>query len=145
MRWKKIGYVCLGIIGAILLLYVIILPVFVKQQIKNTDNVSIEYCGTYIILKETSDVIKLKECIKLASWKRSFKDQVDTVPNVYMVMDEYYLVSFRLGNTPGYVEVSVSFRPLMLELGNYKMERRYYEALILFCNQLKKQQLPHNK
>ncbi len=93
-RRRKIILISVSVLCVLIAVYVFAFPPFVQNQLNDSSSIRIEYNGSVQSITDIEEISAVLDHIKMSEWKRTFDDNSDTVPEVYISADNRYLLSF---------------------------------------------------
>ncbi len=134
---KKILIIAVSALCALVVLFELALPLYLKNQIKNLTSVSFDDFHYQNLTDEQRSA--LVENMNVSKWKRVFKRNpldYDSAPQIYMTADDRYLLSFTSYGEFGDVVISLTNSKLPLgcifriEAEDYAEFESYLETII---------------
>jgi len=134
---KKILIIAVSALCALVVLFELALPLYLKNQIKKLTSVSFDDFHYQNLTDEQRSA--LVECMNVTKWKRVFKRNpldYDAAPQIYMTADDRYLLSFTSYGEFGDVVISLTNSKLPLgcifriEAEDYAEFESYLETII---------------
>lgn len=96
----------------------------------------IEYNGNIFSITNTEQLSNLYDHLNIPEWKRIFDANNDSVPDVYIAVNNKYLLSFTQNSNQGHISVCLCFLKSKVIVGNYIMGVQYYNRLICFLDSI---------
>lgn len=135
-KWRKAVLISISVFCVLIAVYVFVLPPFVQKQLNDLGNIEIEYNGSVQSITNADEISDVLDHMKMSEWERTFNDNGDTVPEVYIAANNRYLLSFIPYSNQDSVDISICFLHSRLVIGNYKMETQDYNELVNFLGTL---------
>lgn len=135
-KWKKAFLISASVLCVLIAVYVFVLPLYVQKQLNDLSNIEIEYGGSVQSITDVDEISGVLEHMKMSEWERTFDDNSDTVPEVYIASNNRYLLSFIPYSHQDFVDISICFLRSRLVIGSYKMDVQYYNELVNFLDTL---------
>lgn len=128
-RHRLVG--CLFIIVGLLVLMVfyVVMPIHIRDQIYHSRNIKIEYNGMYLNCTD-DEATEIVPHLYILKWKRIWDDIELKVPEVSAVVNDRYLINYAPDSNNDYVTVYVSLVRSHIAVGYYRLDRIYYHDLI---------------
>lgn len=133
-KWRKTVFISISVLCVLVALYVFVLPLFVQNQLNDLANIEIEYDGSVQSITNVDKISGVLDHMKMSEWERTFNDNSDTVPEVYIAANNKYLLSFIPHSNQDFVDISICFLHSRLVIGNYKMDVQDYNELVNFLD-----------
>ena len=135
-KWRKAVLISISVFCVLIAVYVFVLPPFVQKQLNDLGNIEIEYNGSVQSITNADEISDVLDHMKMSEWERTFNNNSNTVPEVYIAANNRYLLSFILYSNQDFVDISICFLRSRLVIGNYKMETQDYNELVNFLGTL---------
>ena len=133
-KWRRTVFISMFVLCVLVVIYVSVLPLFVQNQLNNLADIEIEYNGSVQSITDVNEISDVLDHMKMSEWERTFDDNSDTVPEVYIVANDRYLLSFIPNSNQDSVDISICFWHSRFVIGNYKTDAQYYTELVSFLN-----------
>lgn len=133
-KWRKTVLISISVLCVLIAVYVFALPLLVQNQLNDLANIEIEYDGSIQVITDVEEISDVLDHMKISEWERTFDDNSDTVPDVYIAANNRYLLSFTPYSNQDFVYISICFLRPRLVIGNYKMDIQYYNELVSFLD-----------
>lgn len=136
-KWIKFFIITVSALCALVVLFELALPLYLKNQIKNLTSVSFDDFHYQNLTDEQRSA--LVENMNVSKWKRVFKRNpldYDAAPQIYMTADDRYLLSFTSYGEFGDVVISLTNSKLPLgcifriESEDYSEFENFYKTTI---------------
>ena len=131
---RKAVLISVSVLCVLIAVYVFALPLYVQKQFNDLVNIEIEYDGSVQSITDVGEISGVFDHMKMSEWERTFDDNSDTVPEVYIAANNRYLLSFTPYSNQNFVDISICFLRSRLVIGSYKMDVQYYNELVNFLD-----------
>ena len=135
-KWKKTVLISVSVLCVLIAVYVFVLPLYVQKQLNDSANIEIEYDGSVQSITDVDEISGVLDHMKMSEWERTFDDNSDTVPDVYIASNNRYLLSLTPYSNQDFVDISICFLRSRLVICSYKMDVQYYSELVNFLDNL---------
>lgn len=133
-KWRKKFFIIVFVFCMLIFMYIFALPFFVRHQLKDLNNFSIEYKGIDQSVTDVEEISGELDYLRMSEWKRTFHDNADTVPEVYVAANNTYLLLFKPYANQDTVDITICFLRSHIIIGTYKMDAQYYRELVSFLD-----------
>lgn len=130
---KRVVLTVLCVIGLLSIMYIFILPGYVKGQLENVKRVVVsrEEVDT---LMDTDDEKVIAQIMEYQNAKRIFSKAVgkdlQSLPSLYINLDDKYMMAFWVHDREGVCYMDLYYRASGIEVGSYEIDiDDYYECL----------------
>lgn len=133
-KWRKKVFISVFVFCALIFMYIFALPFFVRHQLNDLNNISIYYKGIDQSITDAEEISGVLGYLRMSGWKRTFDDNADIVPEVYIAVNNMYLLLFKPYANQDTVDITICFLRSHIIIGTYKMDAQYYRELVSFLD-----------
>ena len=133
---KRVVLTVLCVIGLLSIMYIFILPGYVKGQLENVKRVVVsrEEVDTLMDTDDEKVIAQIMEYLDVKNAKRIFSKAVgkdlQSLPSLYINLDDKYMMAFWVYDRECVCYMDLYYRASGLELGSYEINiDDYYECL----------------
>ena len=134
-KWRN-AFIVMSVVCALVVAYFFVLPFLVQNEMKNLNNVEIEYNGKIYKMTNTEQLSHLQDHLNTSEWERVFDDYNANVPEIYIAINNRYLLSFTPNSNQGHIRVSLCFLKSNIIVSNYIMSVQQYNRLVSFLDSI---------
>ena len=125
---KRLLLVALCIIGLLSIIYIFVLPGYVKGQLENVKRVVVsrEEIDALIETEDEKVIAQIMEYLDVKNAKRIFSKPVgkdlQSLPLLYINLDDKYMMAFWVYDNEGVCYMDLYYRASRLEIGSYEID-----------------------
>lgn len=135
-KWRNGFIISLTVACALVVCYLFVLPFLAQLEVENLTDVDVEYEADVFSITDMEQLSELHDHLNISKWKRVFHDNNNSVPAIYIAVNNRYRFSFTRDSNQDQINVCLCFLKSNIIVGNYIMDVQHYNRLTSFLDSM---------